>query len=86
MYKADFQHNPVGTGPYKMHKYERRGVMVLQKNARYHGTYPTEGMPDDKAAGRLADAGKKIPFIDEIQLLVEEAQPRMIKFKKGLID
>ncbi|MEE2788307.1 MAG: ABC transporter substrate-binding protein [Myxococcota bacterium] len=86
-YGPDFQHNPVGTGPYRMDKYERRGVMVLKKNERYHGRYPSSGSDEDKANGLLEDAGKKVPFIDEIQLpLVEESQPRMIKFKKGLLD
>lgn len=86
-YGDAFERNPVGSGPFKMAKYDRRGVMILKRNPDYHGVYPTEGEADDKTKGLLSDAGKKVPLIDEVRLpLIEEAQPRVLKFLKGEID
>jgi ABC-type transport system substrate-binding protein len=85
-YGDDFDKNPVGTGPFMMKSYSRRGTTILSRNPNYHGTYPTEGMPEDKAAGLLAAAGKKLPFVDEVHLpLIEELQPQMLKFKRGQV-
>jgi len=83
-YGNDFDKNPVGTGPFMMKSYSRRGNTILVRHPNYHGTYPTEGAPEDKAAGLLEAAGKKLPFVDEVHLpLIEETQPQMLKFKKG---
>ncbi|MBQ49968.1 MAG: ABC transporter substrate-binding protein [Zetaproteobacteria bacterium] len=85
-YGDDFAKNPVGTGPFYIKEYSRRGKMILAKNTKYFGTYPSEGSAEDKAAGLLADSGKKIPFLDEVHLpLIEEPQPAMLKFLKGEI-
>ncbi len=84
-YKADFERNPVGSGPFTIKKLSRRGVIVLERNPGYHGVYPSEGDPGDKDL--LASAGQKLPIIDEVHLpLIEEAQPRMLKFKRGQLD
>jgi len=86
-YGEGFARHPVGTGPFKMHKYDRQGVMILRRNEKYQGTYPTEGAPGDKEKGLLADAGKKIPFLDEVRIpLIEEDQPRVLEFRLGRID
>lgn len=86
-YGRKLEHHGVGTGPYTLAKNPRKGVMVLKKNPNYHGTYPTEGDPDDQSQGLLEDAGEQLPLIDEIRIpLIEEAQPRMLKFLKGELD
>lgn len=86
-YGRKLEHHGVGTGPYILDKNPRKGVMVLKKNPNYHGTYPTEGEPEDQSQGLLEDAGEKLPLIDEIRIpLIEEAQPRMLKFLKGELD
>lgn len=84
-YGEDFAKNPVGTGPFTMKTYSRRGTTVLAKNPNYWGKFPTVGEASDKDA--IADAGgKQLPFVDEIQLpLIEEPQPQMLKFRKGQI-
>ncbi len=85
-YGDDFDKNPVGTGPFVMKTYSRRGTTIITKNPNYWSTYPTEGQAEDQAAGLLTAAGQKLPFLDEIQLpLIEEPQPAMLKFKKGQI-
>jgi len=83
-YGDDFDKNPVGTGPFMMKTYSRRGTTILVKNPLYHAVYPSEGTAEDKAAGLLEPAGQKLPFVDEVQLpLMEETQPQLLKFKKG---
>jgi len=87
MYGEDFGQHPVGTGPFTIKQYSRRGVMILARNPDYHGTYPSEGAPGDRDKGLLERAGEQIPFLDEIHMpLIEEPQPAMLKFKKGEID
>ncbi len=82
-YGEDFDKNPVGTGPFYMKSYSRRGTIVLAKNVNYWQSYPAEGEEADKAKGLLLAAGKKLPLVDEVQLpLIEEPQPAMLKFKK----
>jgi len=86
-YGDDFSDHPVGTGPFRMARYSRRGRMVLVRNEHYHGVYPSEGAPGDREAGLLEDAGRQIPFFDEVHLpLIEEPQPAMLKFERGEID
>lgn len=86
-YGRKLEHHGVGTGPYTLAKNPRKGVMVLKKNPNYHGTYPTEGDPEDQGQELLAQSGKKLPFVDEIRIpLIEEAQPRMLKFLNGELD
>lgn len=87
-YGKEFLNHPVGTGPYKFDSWTRNSQVVLTKNPNWNlATYPTEGAADDTAAGHLADAGKKIPFIDKIviQEIVED-QPRWLNFMKGNLD
>lgn len=86
-YGKDFANKPVGTGPFRVKTLKRRGKTVLVKNPDYHMVYPSVGEAGDKEKGLLADAGKKLPLLDEVVLpLIEESQPRMLKFQKGEID
>ncbi len=79
---------PVGTGPFRLKTFKPQLEMVLVKNENYHGeTYPTEGEPSDREAGFLEDAGKPMPFLDEIVFKLEkEAIPRWNKFLQGYYD
>jgi oligopeptide transport system substrate-binding protein len=86
-YKDQFEHHPVGSGPFFIKQMSRRGVIVLAKNPHYHQTYPTEGAPGDAERGLLAAAGKRLPLIDEVNLpLIEESQPQILKFMNGDLD
>lgn len=83
-YGDKFRYHPIGTGPFKLKKYRKKQTMVLEKNENYHMTYPTEGNPGDREAGLLADAGKKLPLVDEIRSpFIAETMPEMLKFQKG---
>lgn len=79
---------PVGTGPYMMTEFLRDRRHVMQRNPHFRGEpYPCEGMPEDKAAGLLADCGKMMPFIDKLYVTIEkEKVPRKEKFKQGYLD
>lgn len=79
---------PIGTGPYMLTENNPNLRMVLERNPNFRDEYyPTEGMPDDEEQGLLADAGKKLPFIDKIVFTRErENIPRWNKFLQGYYD
>ena len=79
---------PVGTGPYMVTVFEKDRRIVMARNPNYRGDpYPCEGMPDDKAAGLLADCGKRMPFVDSVVATVErEGTPQRNKFRDGYYD
>jgi len=72
----------VGTGPYVMTRFERKKLIVQTRNPEYRPDfYPTEGSAEDKAAGLLDDAGKRLPFIDVLHLdFVAETYPAWMRF------
>ncbi|MHB8536277.1 MAG: ABC transporter substrate-binding protein, partial [Sulfuricaulis sp.] len=79
---------PVGTGAYMLTVNNPNRQMVLVRNPNYHEErYPSEGEPGDAAAGLLADAGKRLPFIDRIEFSLEKEQiPYWNKFLQGYYD
>jgi oligopeptide transport system substrate-binding protein len=65
--REEYARNPVGSGPYKMAEYRPKQRIVLEKNPNCHKAYyPTEGMPGDKEAGLLDDAGKELPLPEKV--------------------
>lgn len=79
---------PVGTGAYYLAENNPNRRMVLLKNPHFHDeTYPAEGEPADAANGLLADAGRKLPFIDKVVFVLEkETIPYWTKFLQGYYD
>lgn len=79
---------PVGTGPYMLVENNPNARMILDRNPNYRGElYPSEGESEDAAAGLLADAGRKIPFIDRVVFSREkEGIPYWNKFLQGYYD
>ncbi|MEJ2362387.1 MAG: ABC transporter substrate-binding protein [Gammaproteobacteria bacterium] len=79
---------PVGTGAYMMTENNPNRRIVLRRNPNFHDEfYPSEGAPGDAARGLLADAGKKLPFIDEaVYSLEKEDLPYWNKFLQGYYD
>lgn len=79
---------PVGTGPYMLTENNPNARMVLERNPNYRGeAYPDEGEQGDQAVGLLADAGKRIPFIDKVVFSRErEGIPYWNKFLQGYYD
>ena len=79
---------PVGTGPFMLTEFEKDRRITMVRNPNYRGEpFPCDGMPDDREAGRLADCGRKTPFVDRIVSVVErEATPQRNKFRDGFYD
>lgn len=78
----------VGTGPYQLIENNPNREMILAKNIFFHPeTYPTEGEPGDREKGYLEDAGKKLPMIDRLVMILEkESIPTWTKFLQGYYD
>jgi len=90
MYGPGFSRHPVGTGPFLMKEgdWVTNKTIVYTKNPKYHPMYyPTECMPEDKELGLDEAAGKRIPFVDrvEITFFVQE-NPMWLEFKAGELD
>jgi ABC-type transport system substrate-binding protein len=79
---------PVGSGPYMMVENDPNSAIVLERNPNYREEFfPTEGAPGDAEAGLLADAGKRIPFVDRAVFRLEkESLSLWTKFLQGFYD
>lgn len=79
---------PVGTGAYMLTENNPNRRMVLERNPNYHvEVYPDTGEPEDAAAGLLADAGQRLPFIDRVVFSLEKENiPYWTKFLQGYYD
>lgn len=90
-YGEEFLNNPVGTGPYMLAQasdWIRNSKIALKRNPNYREeTYPSEGEAGDKEKGLLEDAGKKLPFTENLVFFeLPEDQPRWQNFMKGNVD
>jgi oligopeptide transport system substrate-binding protein len=88
LYGKEFQNHAVGTGPFRVQEFNGASKIVWVRNPTYRKEfYPSEGMPGDKEAGLLEDAGKPIPFADKLVTQVfEEKQPMWLTFLSGRLD
>jgi ABC-type transport system substrate-binding protein len=88
MYKDRLSVTPVGTGPFMATgPLDRKGTLRLARNPGYYRTYPSTGAPGDAGKGLLKDAGRRLPFVDLLELpLIEEPQPAALKFLRGELD
>lgn len=79
---------PVGTGAYMLSENDPNARMTLDANPNFRGeAYPSEGEPGDARAGLLADAGKRLPFVERIVFTREkEGIPYWNKFLQGYYD
>ncbi len=89
-YGTGFSRHPVGTGPFLMKEddWVTNQSMVFTKNPKYHPDfYPTEWMPEDEELGLHEAAGKRLPFVDrvEVTFFVQE-NPMWLEFQAGKLD
>jgi ABC-type transport system substrate-binding protein len=94
--------HPVGTGPYRLKEWSRNHRLVFERNPAFaegarpardgvrddpRRQFPIRGEAGDAEAGLLADAGKVLPFCDEIIMYeITEDQPLWLNFMKGRLD
>ncbi|RYG26889.1 hypothetical protein EON82_01590 [bacterium] len=86
-YKEDYAlHHPVGFGAFKLKEYIAHDHVWLTRNENAHPqSYPTEADPDLQPL--LADAGKPVPFVDDIYLkVVTESVTAYNLFQQGYLD
>jgi oligopeptide transport system substrate-binding protein len=83
-----FSRHPVGTGAFKLKSWKRQHRIVLERNANFRKEYyPSTGAPGDGEKGLLADAGKQLPFFDEVwYTIISTAQPLWLLFLQGYLD
>jgi len=79
--------NPVGAGPYMIKQWLKGSKIILTRNPNFNvGTFPAEGETAD--AETLAKyKGRALPLVGNIDIsIIEEANPRLLSFKSGLLD
>ncbi len=80
--------HPVGTGAYRLKSWERQHRIILERNPTFRKEYyPHHGAPGDREKGLLDDAGKQLPFLDEVwYTIIPTAQPIWLLFLQGYLD
>ena len=91
MYGTTFAAHPVGTGAFILKNesdWARNSSILFHKNPNYREVFfPTEMMPEDEALGFGEAAGKRVPFIDQLEFtFYVETQPAWLEFKSGRED
>lgn len=83
-----FSRHPVGTGAFRLRLWKRQHRIILEKNPTFRkDSYPSHGEPGDREKGLLIDAGKRLPFYDEVWFTIISAeQPRWLLFVQGYLD
>jgi len=78
----------VGTGPYYLSKFDRGSEIELRANKDFREEfYPDQGSEEDRAAGLLDDAGKRVPFIKVRKYVYsQESYPAWMLFVTGQVD
>lgn len=86
--KNDLSNNPVGTGPYTVTSFNLASEVILKKFSAYASSvYPSQGDRYANENGLLKDSGARLPFIENVRLLViKEAQTDWLNFMKKNID
>lgn len=78
----------IGTGPFKLSEWSHQGILKLSRFKNYRTElYPTQGDRYSHESEMMLDAGKKIPFIDEVVFsIMKESQTRWLNFQSKKID
>lgn len=88
-YGDRFSVHPVGTGPYLVREgdWQAGQSLVYRRNPTYRDDYyPTECTAEDRELGLDAPAGKKLPFLDRIEIsFYVQDQPMWLDFRSKKI-
>ncbi|TDJ08314.1 MAG: hypothetical protein E2O68_02130, partial [Deltaproteobacteria bacterium] len=87
-YGKEFLNHPIGTGPFILPVFTQSNKIIYTKNPKFRDKfYPSDASEEFNTPYYLADAGKKIPFVEKIVVnIMKEQQPRWLNFGKGKID
>jgi ABC-type transport system substrate-binding protein len=89
-YDDKIMEHPVGTGPYKLARWVRSSLIVLDKNPNFRDLLYDEEAPAGDPVAQAAVArlkGRKEPMVDRVEVhIVEENQPRWLSFVRGDMD
>lgn len=87
-YGNDLSRHMVGTGPFYLKEVQALSGVTIKKFEGYkNSTYPTKGDRVAHGNDMLADAGKSLPFLEEINFkIIKEDQTRWLNFRAGKID
>jgi ABC-type transport system substrate-binding protein len=82
--------HPVGTGPFRLARWRRSSLIVLERNPAYRArTWDAEPAPDDAEGQAIAAKlrGRRMPLLDRVEIsIIEEGQPRWLSFLNGQSD
>ena len=84
----EFINHPVGTGAFILPRFDQTSLITYTRNPKFREKfYPSEGEEGDDKLGLLADAGKKLPLVDKINVhIIVESQPKWLSFMKAKND
>lgn len=87
-FKNDLNLSMVGTGPFVLVDYNPNQQAIFERFPAYiTSTFPTQGDRFANEQGLLTDAGKKLPFIDRVSMIVmKEQQTSWLNFLSSKID
>ena len=89
-YGDKIMEHPVGTGPYRLARWQRSSLIVFEKNPNYRDVFYDEEAPADDPLAQAAVArlkGRKLPMIDRIEIsIIEQPQPRWLAFVNHEMD
>lgn len=87
-FKNDLNLSMVGTGPFVLVDYNPNQQAIFERFAGYiTSSYPTQGDRFANEQGLLTDAGKKLPFVDRVSMIVmKEQQTSWLNFLSSKID
>jgi ABC-type transport system substrate-binding protein len=89
-YADKIMEHPVGTGPYRLARWQRSSLIVFEKNPNYRDNFYDEEAPADDPLAQAGVAklkGRKLPMIDRIEVsIIEQPQPRWLSFVNHEMD
>jgi ABC-type transport system substrate-binding protein len=89
-YGEDVGAHPVGTGPFRLARWRRASLIVLERNPTYRDVrYEAQPAPDDAEGQAIAKRleGRRLPMIDRVEVsIIEQDQPRWLSFLNGEVN
>jgi oligopeptide transport system substrate-binding protein len=87
-YNNLLQDKMIGTGPFKLVKWNKNSGLKLVKFKHYHEAYyPSQGDRQANSLDLLKDAGNKLPFLEGVNYnIIKESQTRWLNFRSKKID